>query len=329
MTLLNRSGNRHNRYQLNTGVDMTTQQQDYSALSAQAEKREKRAVKRVVPIKYQLVGWLINQLARINRDWASNTLLQMWFTVFKRKPRAWVNAFWRDADYCINVHLSDKCIPVYLWGQGPLVVLMHGWSGSGTQYRYFIPRLCAAGFQVAAFDAPAHGSHPGKQANVLDFADTLVAIQQQIGAINSVIAHSLGSMAAVLATHRGLKPGCMVLLAPHLDVATMVNSYAETMNISPGLASMLREKAISHIQKIFKIENAWDLLTPRMLLEGQYINGMLMFDSEDEEISQAHFNEIESVWQPQEVLKTSGLGHFRIFKDHQLIDRVVGFLQSP
>lgn len=306
---------------------MTTQQQDYSAFTALPEKREKRVVKRVVPIKYQLVGWLINQLARINRDWASNKLLQMWFTVFKRKPRAWVQAFWRDADNCINVHLSDKCIPVYLWGKGPLVVLMHGWSGSGTQYRYFIPRLCAAGFQVAAFDAPAHGSHPGKQANVLDFADTLIAIQQQVGAIDSVIAHSLGSMAAVLATHRGLNPGCMVLLAPHLDVATMVDSYAETMNISSGLTSMLRDKAAFHIQDILKIDNAWDLLNPQSLLKGQDINGLLMFDSEDEEISQAHFSEIESVWQPQKVLKTSGLGHFRIFKDHQLIDQVVEFLK--
>ncbi len=43
------------------------------------------------------------------------------------------------------------------WGEGPTVLLAHGWSGRGSQMGCFAEPLVDAGYRVVAFDAPGHG----------------------------------------------------------------------------------------------------------------------------------------------------------------------------
>src|SRR5690349_395790 len=52
------------------------------------------------------------------------------------------------------------------WGEGPPVLLVHGWAGRGTQLGEFVAPLVAAQRRVVALDAPAHGDSPGTQTNV-------------------------------------------------------------------------------------------------------------------------------------------------------------------
>ncbi|MCK4710704.1 MAG: alpha/beta hydrolase, partial [Gammaproteobacteria bacterium] len=144
--------------------------------------------KRIVPWKIRLFGLALNLASLFNNEWAAEKLSQILFTVFKSQPKLWVTKFWNQADRRFEIQLSDQSIPVYCWGKGPLVVLMHGWSGSGTQFKHFIPALTQAGYRVAVFDAPVHGTNPGKHSHLLDFSDSLVAIQQQLGPVDTVIA---------------------------------------------------------------------------------------------------------------------------------------------
>lgn len=307
---------------------MNTQSSSIKMDSGESSNASRWQKPHIVPTRYKLAGWLINLLYRINTDWAESKLADMWFTVLKRRPKPWVHAFWSGADRSVEIHLRDKSIPVYLWGQGPLVVLVHGWSGSGTQFRYFIPHLVAAGYTVAVFDAPAHGSHPGRYAHLLDFSDTLLGIQRQLGEVYTVIAHSLGTMASVLATHRGLAIKQMVMLAPHLDAQAMIDFYASLLNLNAKLVTGFKQKVEERIQAILGLDHVWELLHPVALLGGQNIQGLLMFDSEDAVVPLSHFNQIDSIWQPQYTLQTHGLGHYHLFKDGALIDQVVDYIKG-
>jgi pimeloyl-ACP methyl ester carboxylesterase len=49
--------------------------------------------------------------------------------------------------------------------QEPLIVLVHGWSGRGTDLLPFVPPLRAAGFSVVLFDLPAHRDSSGSVAS--------------------------------------------------------------------------------------------------------------------------------------------------------------------
>ena len=50
---------------------------------------------------------------------------------------------------------------VWDWGNGPTVLLVHGWNGNAAQFSGFVPPLVRSGYYVAAPDLPAHGSSGG------------------------------------------------------------------------------------------------------------------------------------------------------------------------
>lgn len=288
-----------------------------------AERRQ-----RVIPISFQISGLALNLISRVHNEWASDVLARLWFTVFKSKPKPWVAEFWNTADECIDLRVEEVTIPVYLWGQGPLVVLMHGWSGSGTQFRYFIPNLVAAGFKVACFDAPEHGSNPGKQTHMLRFSASLIGIQQQIGPIDCVIAHSLGGMAAVYALQQGLSPARTVLVAPHLEAQKMFETYRDLLNMRPALARRFHDKIGTKMAALMDNRSPWEILVPGKLLDNPNLRGMLVYDHEDPEVSPAQFDEMAKLWRDCVVHTTRGLGHNRILKDESVINAIAEYLKS-
>lgn len=284
--------------------------------------------KRVVPFSYQMFGMALNVASKINNEWAASILGNLWFRVFKTKQQPWITEFWQQSDHCIDVQLEGKSIPVYLWGDGPLVVMMHGWSGSGVQFRKLVPGLVKAGYRVASFDAPAHGANPGKHSHLLEFVESLLAIQQQIGEMYTLMAHSLGGMAAVSATQRGLDVQQMVLFAPHLDVDEMHKSYSEVLNLNSRLSDRFRDKIGQRMAGILGVEEVWTIFTPESLLKDSRFRGVLIYDADDEEIPQAQFKAVALHWQGSEVIETEGLGHNRILKDDKVINKVLAFMRQ-
>jgi len=282
--------------------------------------------KRIIPFKYQLLGRYLNFISYINCNWSARIISELWFTVFKNKPKAWTIKFWQTADKKIELKVKDKIISVYLWGEGPLIVMMHGWSGSGSQFRKFIPKLVKAGYQIAAFDAPSHGLNSGKKSHLIEFTDTLISIQNKCGDIHTIISHSFGAMATVVAMQRGFSAQQMILIAPHLDAHEMHKTYSELLNLNPRLSQRFRDIIEQKMKNILNVENVWDYLSPEKLLSFNNCKGLLLFDLEDEEIPQKQFNDIETHWKNAMIIKTEGLGHHRILKDMKIINDITEFI---
>jgi pimeloyl-ACP methyl ester carboxylesterase len=105
----------------------------------------------------------------------------------------------------------------YLWGTGgPVALLVHGWGADSSSMYSLIPTLRALGYTVAAFDAPGHGICAGNQATMTQYTDAATAVLRTLGGVRVVIAHSLGSIAAVGALGRvGTDDlDCLALVAP-------------------------------------------------------------------------------------------------------------------
>lgn len=287
------------------------------------ERRE-----RVIPLSFQLSGVGLNLLSLIHNEWASDVLAGFWFTVFKSKSKSWVGEFWRSAHRSIDLTVDDVTIPVHCWGEGPAVVMMHGWGGSGTQFRYFITPLVEAGFTAVCFDAPEHGSNPGKRSDMPRFSATLIAIQQQLGEIECVIAHSLGAMAITYAMQKGLSPKRTVLVAPHLEVQKMFETFRDLLRMRPALAQRFHDKIGAEMKILMGDSDPWVLLSPEQLLGHVALQGMLVYDHDDPEVTEAQFREIIGYWPGCEVHATQGLGHNRILKDEAVISTIVDYLKA-
>jgi predicted alpha/beta-fold hydrolase len=64
-------------------------------------------------------------------------------------------------------------LPTWTWGEGPSVLLAHGWGGHSGRLTPFVRPLVEKGFSVVAFDAPGHGSAPGRYSSLPDFVEAI------------------------------------------------------------------------------------------------------------------------------------------------------------
>src|SRR5690606_9574208 len=87
-------------------------------------------------------------------------------------------------------------VVVESWGEGPAVVLVHGWGGWRGQLGAFVAPLVERGRRVVAFDAPGHGEAapgvfgPGK-GTFPEMVEALAAVAEHVGPAEGVVGHSL------------------------------------------------------------------------------------------------------------------------------------------
>ena len=65
---------------------------------------------------------------------------------------------WLESAERQDLELEGKRLVAWSWGEGPTVLLVHGWEGRGSQMAAFAAPLAEAGFRAVAFDAPGAAS---------------------------------------------------------------------------------------------------------------------------------------------------------------------------
>src|SRR5688572_6659062 len=127
--------------------------------------------------------------------------------ILSRAERAWVDT-------------EHGPIPTWTWGRATseetkTVLLVHGWSGRGSQLGAFVEPLERAGLRVVAFDGPGHGDSPARLGSLVTQARAVAALARALGPIEAVVAHSVGGAAALLATRSaGVCARRYALIAP-------------------------------------------------------------------------------------------------------------------
>src|SRR5215210_2854174 len=72
-----------------------------------------------------------------------------------------------------TVRSDHRDLAAWVWGEGPVVILTHGWGGRAGRFGALAGALLAGGFKVVVFDAPAHGASMGDQASLPQFSRAL------------------------------------------------------------------------------------------------------------------------------------------------------------
>ncbi|HTD04676.1 alpha/beta hydrolase [Undibacterium sp.] len=231
-------------------------------------------------------------------------------------------------------HLLDQAEPhkimhegghlsAWLWGTDKpaarRVLLVHGWESRASHWGAFIPALLAADFQVCAFDAPAHGESSGVQSDVIGFGRATAAVARHFGPLHAVIGHSAGSPAALYAFSRGVRVNASVHISGPSSLVRMLNALEHS-----ALPAELRQQFRARFEAYLgQAATAMDL---EQLQPGLRHPALIWHDSEDAEVPYSEAIALQQAW-PQATLETvQGLGHRRILKDPQLIERTVNFL---
>jgi pimeloyl-ACP methyl ester carboxylesterase len=220
-----------------------------------------------------------------------------------------------------RVSFRDGSLSVSEWGQGPAVLLVHGWNGHAGQLAAFVAPLVAAGRRVVAFDQPAHGRSSGQQATLIDFAGAVRAVADAVGPLDAIIAHSLGATASALAVSWGLPASRLVLIAPPGNVPYFARAFAKQLGLSPARA----EGMLVQLRKRIGDLDALDLTKLR---PSARTAALVLHDRGDREVPFEHGAALAAAWPGTRFVPLDGLGHTRVLRDPGVVQLVTSFAAS-
>jgi pimeloyl-ACP methyl ester carboxylesterase len=204
---------------------------------------------------------------------------------------------------------KGRHIATWRWGSrdAPLVILAHGWGGYAAQMRAFVFPLLSAGFQVIAYDQPAHGVSEGKLTGLPDFADVLAEIAWHHGGAHAFIGHSLGAAAAGLAlAHRKVRFEKVVLVSPPADLVGYSRRFARWHWIPEPVRNAMQ----SAIEDRYGV--LWENLDVARLAPRLSTPALVIHDRDDHWVSWTQGAQVANLWPGARLLSTDGLGHGRI-----------------
>ena len=273
-----------------------------------------------VPLALRVMRFLFARLGRLFPRLMGRWAYQLWFRT--RRYPDWA-AGQRALKKAVRETLPVDGVPVavYRWGDGPVVLFVHGWSGRGTHVAAFIRPLLQAGYRVMAVDAPGHGETPGNRTNILECARVLQAFAQQYGPVHGAITHSFGGMVLAYAMAQGLVVGRVTCIAAPARVEFLVERFARIMAMPDSVVANLKAR----LEQRFDA-NIWELLATDLNAARLDAPALVIHDEDDSSVPWQQGRLIADAWPGAQFVTTQGLGHTRILRDPAVIERVAGFI---
>ena len=213
-------------------------------------------------------------------------------------------------------------VMVYIYGNADKkALLVHGWSGRGTQLVSIADELLENDFMTISFDAPAHGKSKGKTTMMTEFMAVSQFLEKEMGPFEIIIGHSLGGMAVLNSIKQGLNVKKAVVIGAGDMITDIITIFVEKLELKLKFVEKIKlhfyEKFNEHIDNYSGSVAAKDVKIPTLVIH----------DSEDKEVPVSCAYPIRQNLEQGELLITNGLGHKRILNDDQVIKKIMAYLK--
>jgi pimeloyl-ACP methyl ester carboxylesterase len=131
----------------------------------------------------------------------------------------------------------------------------------------------------------------------------------------------MGGYVATVALNEGLAPERVVLIAPASNVQHALEKFTFLFRLPPKAARGLR----ANIERRFGAD-VWSRLEIVTLARRFRFPALIVHDREDPQVDVADSKALAGVWKGAHIVTTEGLGHTKIVRDPDLIERVRAFL---
>lgn len=223
----------------------------------------------------------------------------------------------------IEIPSINKKVVLYQYGKSSKkILLVHGWSGRGTQLFKIADELVKAGYATISFDAPAHGKSPGRTTIMSEFVATILEIEKQFGSFDAAVGHSLGGMSLLNAVKKGFKINHLAIIGSGDIVQDILDDFVAKLELKPNISSKLRE----HFEKKYGQEmDSYSGYKSAMEID---IPVLVIHDKNDPEVAVTAGINIYNHLKNGTLYLTEGLGHRKILGDPAVIDKVVQFVKK-
>ncbi len=216
------------------------------------------------------------------------------------------------------LEFNHNKIKVFEWGAGPVILLVHGWSGRALQLDLFVPALLKKGFKVVAFDHKGHGESSSSFSSYLEIVrSTELLLAHYAQDLYGVVAHSIGSNAVFKVSEKFERDLKIAVVAPMENFP----SWLEKMRSRTGIY----EKLFACVMEQIEANTGLDFLE-QCNLNFEKISRhevLLVHDKFDRinKISASHA--MHSKLPGSSLMETEMLGHSRILTNPEVVQRVV------
>lgn len=280
-------------------------------------------MKLVQKIAVGYVRCKLKTLSLISRKKAGEYAFELFCTPPTRDLKELSPVFREAEELCFRFDQYD--ITGYRWNKGGTkkVLIIHGFESTAVNFERYIHPLVNKGYEVLAFDAPAHGRSSGKQITVLVYRDLIKYIHTQYGPVLSYMGHSLGGFALGLAlaetphdeNYRA------VFIAPSAETSTAIDNFFKFLQIN----NAVREE----FEKIIMAKSGQPVSWFRLQRIMPDIKAKILWlhDEDDAITPLRDALKVKAENYPNaEFVITKGLGHSRIYRDAAVTRLVVDFL---
>lgn len=263
-------------------------------------------------------------IAFISTKWTVRFAARLFTTPIKHKiPKRELEMDANSEQQLLHIPSIGKDIVVYRYGKGPKkVLLVHGWSGRGTQLVKFADELVKRNFTTVSFDAPAHGKSPGNRTLMPEFIESVLEIEKTFGPFEAAIGHSLGGMSLLNAVRLGLRINNLVIIGSGDIIKDIFDDFVSRIKLDPQVSDLMRDYFEQKHNKTMAEFSSH--LSAKMI----DIPVLVIHDENDAEVPVKCAHHIYENLKNGELKITRKLGHRKILGDAQVIQKSLEFITS-
>ena len=223
---------------------------------------------------------------------------------------------------------AGKSYPYWVLGDGPKILVLHGWGGNASQLRRFIPPLLEAGYSVVTTHLPGHALETRMTDNN-ELARYIAALAQDVGEVQGVIAHSMGAQVAMQAFVREAPA-----LNESLHFFVTIAAPAHPIRLREGFNRLMRlepEVIEAHgkvLEERFGAFDTWDEYAAEYLGPRIGCPGLIIHGSADQEVPADDVHRIGAKWDGASVELFEGCDHYSLLREPAVIERTVEFARQ-
>ena len=224
--------------------------------------------------------------------------------------------------HIMQVPAINKEIVVYEYGKSDKkVLLVHGWSGRGTQLVKIADELIKKGFMIISFDAPAHGKSKGSYTIMIEFIASILELEKKYGPFEYAIGHSLGGMSILNAIKQNLAVKKAVTIGSGDVIQDIIDDFVKKLKLKSDYGLYLKDYFET------KFSGKMDDYSAYKAAQMIQIPVLVIHDLNDGEVSVNGAYHIEKHLAHSELLITEGLGHRKILGDSAVIETILKFIE--
>jgi pimeloyl-ACP methyl ester carboxylesterase len=279
------------------------------------------ALKKQLALKY--VRAKLKLLSSLSKRKAAEKAFELFCTPQFRMKKELPAVFERSEK--LEFSFQHDIVRGYRWNHPSQkkVLILHGFESSVINFEPYIEPLIRKGYEVLAFDAPAHGRSTGKTINAVVYKELVQYIWNNYGPIDSFLTHSFGGLAVCLALEEIPHSDStkIILIAPATETKTAIDHFFRLLKLEDDVRREFNEI----IKELGGERPEWysvSRVAPK--LKGQVL---FLQDKDDHMTPLSDVKPIMDKNYPNfHFVISEGLGHRKIYRDEQSFKKVMEFL---